>query len=152
MEDAAEQEIHEETWEQLAAMPMSNATPPPWEDSVFNPEAASGLIDEFIANIREMRDVFGSPDRHKLDALLILFSRAATWGWDAAMNNGPTAQRIATSAAAASRKAKAEQLRTKVRVAFERAAAGGSEPDLDAIAIEFRVSRSTVYRALENPK
>jgi AcrR family transcriptional regulator len=68
------------------------------------------------------------------------------------MNIGPTAQRNAIVAAAAARRAKAEEAHSRVVAAFERAANAGLDPEIDAIAKECGVSRATAYRALGDRK
>lgn len=133
---------------QLGRVMLSNASPPPWVSDNFDSDAAAALVAEFVETMRDMYDELGRPGPDELEVLQFVFYRAATWGWDAAMNNGPTAQRNAMLASAAARKAKAEESRAKVIAAFERAIAAGSEPDIDAIAKDCGVSKSTAYRAL----
>jgi hypothetical protein len=142
----------EDTVLRLARVMLSDATPPPWVDSAADPESVADLQAEFIETIREMNDELGRPGPAMLEVLQVVFYRAASWGWDAAMNNGPTAQRIARYAASAARKAKADKSHSNVVAAFERCAAEGTEPDIDSIAKECGVSRATVYRALANRK
>lgn len=138
--------------ERLGRVRLSDATPPPWVDGTFDPDAAAHLQAEFVDTIRDMSDELGNPGAKELEVLQFMFYRAATWGWDAAMNNGPTSHRNAVAAAAAARKSKADEDRAKVVAAFDRAAAAGCEPDIDAIARECGVSRATAYRALGNRK
>lgn len=143
-------ELDRDTRERLARIYTSDSTPPPWVDSEFNEDAAAALWAQFGEAVRDMYHELGEPTGSRLEVLQFLFFRAATWGWDCAMNNGPTAQRNAMAAAAAARKAKAEDARSRVVEAFQRAAAAGCEPDIDAIANECGVSRATAYRALGN--
>ena len=152
MDEKAGWELGCEERARLGRVNVSDATPPPWLDRAFDPDAAAALLAEFLETVRDMHDELGDPGPKELEVLQFMFYRAATWGWDAAMNIGPTAQPNAIVAAAAARKAKAEKAHSRVVAAFERAANAGLDPEIDAIAKECGVSRATAYRALGDRK
>lgn len=138
--------------EKTVEMMVSDAPLPPWVGPAFVPEAVEALNEAIVETLSEMYVELGMPSLEQVAVLQVLYAKAALWGWDAAMHNGPTAQRRAVSAATAAKKTAADENRAKVVAAFERAAATGSEPNIDAIAKECGVSRATAYRALMNRK
>jgi AraC-like DNA-binding protein len=127
---------------------LSEAAPPPWVDEAYDDEAAELLRDHVDDLIEAHADELGPMTIGQATAVRIVMMKAASWGWDAAMNIGPMAQRYASPAAAEAKKAQKAERYAAIRAAFERITAAGQEPDIDKLAAEFAVSRPTVYRAL----
>ena len=133
--------------EKLKVM-LSDSPPPPWVDSEYDEEIGEMLREHvhmlLITHATDLR----LNNVEQGEVVMLLMMKAATWGWDAAMNIGPMAQRFASPAAAEAKQARKAERYAEIRAAFDAAAAAGQEPDINELASRFSVSRPTVYRAL----
>lgn len=136
--------MHEKTIEVM----VSDAPRPPWVGPDFVPDAVDAFNEATFETLAEMYDALGQPGAGQIAVLQEFFARAAVWGWDAAMNNGPMSQRRAATAATAAKKEIADATRRKILEAFDRAAKGWHDVSVDQIAKECGVSRATAYRHL----
>ena len=82
--------------------------PPPWVDEAYNEEAAACLLEAFTENIAQLADEVGPLNERQLEIMATIFSMGASFGWDAAMHNGPMAQRHAVAPAVEAKKKHAD--------------------------------------------
>jgi hypothetical protein len=136
------------TDEEKVRVMTSEAAPPPWVDEEYDEGAADLLREHICQLIRDHAGDLAPLTREQELTVVLLMTKSACWGWDAAHNIGPMAQRYASPAAAAAKQASKARRYSEIRAAFDAAAAAGREPDINELAAQFSVSRPTVYRAL----
>lgn len=128
------------------------AIDPPWvdESDPYNEEAVAHLHDAMDRDIRSVARFLVGMTREQLQGVMMIYAKGACYGWDAAMHNGPMAQRHAAYGAISARRHAAAEKKAKIRAAWDAAAQTTGEVDIEALAKELGVSRATVYRAMKD--